>query len=128
ARRRPLRAQRRVRGAGGRRDRRGDGGADAGRRVPGEVRGGLGPGGRAQRPGVPAVDRPLRTLLLLSLVLAGAACAGAASAQTDGSIQGTGSNPACRAAELKALFRGFQAAGGSLTGAVVLVNTGRAPC
>jgi Protein of unknown function (DUF4232) len=61
-------------------------------------------------------------------VLAGAACAGAASAQTDGSIQGTGSNPACRAAELKALFRGFQAAGGSLTGAVVLVNTGRGPC
>jgi hypothetical protein len=60
-------------------------------------------------------------------MLAGAACAGAAAAQTDSSGQ-TSAAPACRAAQLKALFRGFQASGGSLTGAVVLVNTGREPC
>ena len=64
------------------------------------------------------------------LVLAGAACAGAASAtvQNDLSGQPAGGPAACRPAELKALFRGFQAAGGSLSGAVVLVDAGHDPC
>ena len=34
----------------------------------------------------------------------------------------------CRAAELHGLFRGFRAAGGSLTAAVVLTTSGSGPC
>lgn len=36
--------------------------------------------------------------------------------------------PLCRASDLHALFRGFRAAGGSLTGAVVMTNAGGHPC
>jgi hypothetical protein len=61
-------------------------------------------------------------------VLAGAACAGAASAQSGVTAQLSDSNPACRATQLKAVFRGFQGAGASRTGAIVLVNTGSQPC
>ena len=63
-------------------------------------------------------------------MLACAACGGAASAlvQNDLSAQSPGIPTACRAAGLKALFRGFQASGGSLSGAVVLVNAGGQPC
>ena len=34
----------------------------------------------------------------------------------------------CHPAQLRAIFRGFQAAGGSLVGAVVVANAGTAPC
>ena len=64
----------------------------------------------------------------MPLVLAGAACAGAASAQSGMSAQLSDSTPACRASQLKALFRGFQGAGGSRVGAIVIVNTGADPC
>jgi hypothetical protein len=71
---------------------------------------------------------PLGVLLLLPLLLAGAACGGAASAHADPAGQLTGASAACRAADLHAMFRGFRAAGGSLTGAVVLTSAGAAPC
>jgi hypothetical protein len=63
-------------------------------------------------------------------VLACAGCAGAASAsgQADLSAESSSGQAACRPAELKALFRGFQVAGGSLSGAVVLVDAGHDPC
>lgn len=67
---------------------------------------------------------------MLIVVLACTACAGAASASVQGdlSAQPAGARSPCRAAALKALFRGFQASGGSLSGAVVLVNAGGRPC
>ena len=52
-----LRAQRRVRGAGRRSHRRGDGRADAGGGVPGEVRRRLDGGARAQPPRLHRIDR-----------------------------------------------------------------------
>jgi len=61
-------------------------------------------------------------------VLAGTACAGAASAQSDPTVQAAGSTSTCRASELHALFRGFRPAGGSLTAAVVLTSAGPKPC
>jgi len=70
----------------------------------------------------------LTSPLLLALLVAGAACGGAASAQADPASQQPGSPPACRAADLHGMFRGFRAAGGSLTGAVVLTSAGAVPC
>jgi Protein of unknown function (DUF4232) len=67
-------------------------------------------------------------VLLVPLVLAGSACGGAASAQADPSAQQAGSPPACKAPELRGLFRGFRPAGGSLTAAVVLTSAGARPC
>ena len=61
-------------------------------------------------------------------MLAVAACGGAASAQSDAAAQQSGSVPPCRASELHGLFRGFRAAGGSLTAAVVLTSAGSRPC
>jgi hypothetical protein len=61
-------------------------------------------------------------------VLAGSACGGAASAQSDPGGQQTGSVPACKASELHGLFRGFRPAGGSLTAAVVLTSAGAKAC
>lgn len=63
----------------------------------------------------------------MPLVLAAAACSGAAAADPAGPGQSSGT-PTCRAAELHGLFRGFRAAGGSLTAAVVLTTTRSAPC
>lgn len=62
------------------------------------------------------------------LAVAGVACGGAPTIQADpGAGQGT-STLTCRASQLHALFRGFRAAGGSLTAAVVLTSTGSRPC
>jgi hypothetical protein len=69
----------------------------------------------------------VRRLFLLPIVLACAACAGA-SVQTEGTGR-TGAGPAiCRPGDLHGLFRGFQGAGNSLAGAVVVVDTGPRPC
>jgi hypothetical protein len=67
-------------------------------------------------------------LLFLPLLLAGAACGGPVPAQADPASQQAGGPAACRAADLHGLFRGFRAAGGSLTGAVVLTSAGSIPC
>lgn len=42
--------------------------------------------------------------------------------------QTSSASPTCRPSELRALFRGFQASGGSRIGAVVVVTTGTRPC
>jgi Protein of unknown function (DUF4232) len=60
-------------------------------------------------------------------VLAGSACAASANGALGGQASVTAA-PACRASQLKALFRGFNANGGTLTGAVVLIDTGDEPC
>jgi len=61
-------------------------------------------------------------------VLVASACGGGASAaQPDPGVQQSGTQP-CRAADLHGLFRGFRAAGGSLTAAVVLTDAGSTPC
>jgi hypothetical protein len=62
------------------------------------------------------------------LVLAGAACGDAASGQADPGAAQAAQMPTCRASQLHALFRGFRAAGGSLTAAVVVASTGPGPC
>jgi hypothetical protein len=59
-------------------------------------------------------------------VLAGASCAGAASAQSG--AQPPANAAVCRPAELRALFRGFQPSGASLISAVVVTNAGSHPC
>lgn len=64
--------------------------------------------------------------LVLALVLACTACSGAAADQGQASLPVGGS--ACRPTELKALFRGFQAVGDSLSGAVVVTDIGSRPC
>src|SRR5207247_4361687 len=122
--RRALRAERRLRGARGRRDRRGDGGAHAGRGVPRQVRRRLDRRDRAEPPGVPGIDRSLSRLLAMPLVLACTACAGAAA----GTEVARADPGACKPSELRALFRGFQGAGDSLTGAVVVVDTAARSC
>jgi hypothetical protein len=61
-------------------------------------------------------------------VLAASACGGTDAAQSDPAGPRSGAPPSCRAADLHGLFRGFRAAGGSLTGAVVLTNGGSGPC
>lgn len=67
-------------------------------------------------------------LLLLPLMLAGTACSGAASAQSDtASRRPEAANP-CRPSELRALFRGFRPAGAAVAGAVVVANSGSEPC
>jgi hypothetical protein len=58
----------------------------------------------------------------------GPACGGSASAHSEPGAQPAAPAGSCRATDLKGLFRGFQASGGSLTGAVVLVSSGSAPC
>jgi hypothetical protein len=71
---------------------------------------------------------PLRVLLLMPLVLAGPACGGAASAQSDPGVQQSAASATCRASELHGLFRGFRPAGASLTAAVVLTSAAAHPC
>ena len=70
----------------------------------------------------------MNRLALVPLVLACAACAGAAPVQTGGTGRSQASAATCLPAELHGLFRGFQAAGDSLTGAVVVVNAGPRSC
>ncbi len=63
------------------------------------------------------------------MVLAGSACGSAAAAQTEvARQQPAAEQAACRAADLSAVFRGFQASGASLAGAVVVVNAGAGRC
>jgi hypothetical protein len=61
------------------------------------------------------------------VALAGGACGGT-STQADQGAGQAGAPQTCRASELHALFRGFRAAGGSLTAAVVVTSTGARPC
>ena len=61
--------------------------------------------------------------------MAGAACSsGSASALSEGASPAPGGAQVCRAADLKAMFRGFQGAGGALAGAVVVTDAGASPC
>jgi len=60
-------------------------------------------------------------------VLAGTGCSGVSQAASDPPAQPPGV-AVCHPAQLRAIFRGFQAAGGSLTGAVVVADAGTAPC
>jgi hypothetical protein len=59
------------------------------------------------------------------VLLAAAACGGTPGVH---SAPQAAAGTRCRAADLQALFRGFQGAGGSMTGAVVITNTGSRPC
>ncbi len=67
-------------------------------------------------------------LPLFSLVLGVTACDSAASTPAGVAAQAANASPTCRPTELRALFRGFQASGGSRTSAVVVATTGKAPC
>lgn len=60
-------------------------------------------------------------------MLAGTGCSGVSQAASDPPAQPPGV-AVCHPAQLRAIFRGFQAAGGSLTGAVVVADAGTAPC
>jgi hypothetical protein len=64
-------------------------------------------------------------LVLLPVVLVGGACGGAARIGSQASLPAAG---VCRPAELKALFRGFQAVGDSIGGAVVVTDVGSRQC
>jgi Protein of unknown function (DUF4232) len=64
----------------------------------------------------------------VGLVLAGAACSNASSVVASDPPAQTSSLAVCHPAELRAIFRGFQAAGGSLAGAVVVTDVGSGPC
>ncbi len=65
--------------------------------------------------------------MVLALVVAGAACSAATQAASDEPSQPSVATP-CRPADLRGIFRGFQGAGGSLAGAVVVANVGSDPC
>lgn len=64
--------------------------------------------------------------MVLALVLAGA-CSAATQAASIAPSQPSDAAP-CRPADLRGIFRGFQGAGGSLAGAVVVANVGSDPC
>jgi hypothetical protein len=62
------------------------------------------------------------------MVLAGAACGAVPATQPGSSHAAPASQAICRAGDLHAIFRGFQTAGPSLTGAVVVVDAGTGRC
>jgi Domain of unknown function (DUF4232) len=61
----------------------------------------------------------------MALAVGTVACAGATTTEAARPADSGGS---CRPAELQALFRGFQVAGDSLAGALVVVDAGSRPC
>lgn len=65
--------------------------------------------------------------MVLALVLAAAACSAATHAASVVPPPPSDEVP-CRPADLRGIFRGFQGAGGSLAGAVVVANIGSDPC
>jgi len=68
----------------------------------------------------------LTLLLLAALAAAGPACAGASPAAHTQAARPDAS--ACLPTELRAMFRGFQATGASLIGAVVVTDSGARAC